>query len=487
LWREALRSVPGPKPPDRRGPAPTYGKGRIELAKRAGAASVSMVDLNPTRLETARELGCTATVTSADELDRPRGWDIVVDCTGVVAAIEDGLGRVAPGGTFQQFGVANEDATASFSPYRIYNKEIRIVGSMAVLHSFERAAELFAEGALRPDLPWRLASTAMVAALVPTLLWRRSRPLWMLLVAFGVMGSASLWAGAPFPQMYAMAFLLLLPYALLRWGSGREALAGVTLLLASLGLSTALAATTLGDAVGQLAVLLCVLTLGWAMRARAKARARDVERVKLMERERLARELHDTVAHHVSAITIRAQAGLAVSEARPEAAREALRVIEAEAARTLTEMRTLVRALRRDRDVDSDLGGHLTDLEALAHQTGAGPPVEVRLLGVPRDVPAGVDAAVHRIAQEAVTNARRHARNATRIEVRVSMDDTAVHLRVSDDGDLAPGPAAQVPGYGLLGMRERAEMLGGAFAAGPAAQRGWIVTAQLPRRTGGSA
>jgi 2-desacetyl-2-hydroxyethyl bacteriochlorophyllide A dehydrogenase len=132
--------------------AGTMGLMMMELAKRAGAASVSMVDLNPTRLETARELGCTATVTSADELDRPRGWDIVIDCTGVVAAIEDGLGRVAPGGTFQQFGVANEDATASFSPYRIYNKEIRIVGSMAVLHSFERAAELFAEGVLRPDV-----------------------------------------------------------------------------------------------------------------------------------------------------------------------------------------------------------------------------------------------------------------------------------------------------------------------------------------------
>ncbi len=132
--------------------AGTMGLMMMELAKRAGAASVDMVDLNPTRLETARELGCSATVTSADELDRPRGWEIVVDCTGVVAAIEDGLGRVAPGGTFQQFGVANEDAKASFSPYRIYNKEIRIVGSMAVLHSFERAAELFAEGALRPDV-----------------------------------------------------------------------------------------------------------------------------------------------------------------------------------------------------------------------------------------------------------------------------------------------------------------------------------------------
>ena len=101
--------------------AGTMGLMMMELAKRAGAASVSMVDLNPARLETARELGCTAAVTSADELDRPRGWDVVIDCTGVVAAIEDGLGRVIRGGTFQQFGVANEDAVARFSPFRVYN------------------------------------------------------------------------------------------------------------------------------------------------------------------------------------------------------------------------------------------------------------------------------------------------------------------------------------------------------------------------------
>jgi 2-desacetyl-2-hydroxyethyl bacteriochlorophyllide A dehydrogenase len=132
--------------------AGTMGLMMMELAKRAGAASVSMVDLNPARLETARELGCTAAVASADDLDRPRGWDVVIDATGVVAAIEDGLGRVAPGGTFQQFGVSAEKAVARFSPYRVYNQEIRIVGSMAVLHSFERAAQLFAEGVLRPEV-----------------------------------------------------------------------------------------------------------------------------------------------------------------------------------------------------------------------------------------------------------------------------------------------------------------------------------------------
>jgi 2-desacetyl-2-hydroxyethyl bacteriochlorophyllide A dehydrogenase len=130
----------------------TMGLMMMELAKRAGAASVSMVDLNPERLETAKLLGCTAAVTAADELDAPRGWDVVVDCTGVAAAITDGLRRVGRGGTFLQFGVANYDARVSIEPYKIYNQEITITGSMAVLHSFERAGELFAAGVLRPDV-----------------------------------------------------------------------------------------------------------------------------------------------------------------------------------------------------------------------------------------------------------------------------------------------------------------------------------------------
>lgn len=132
--------------------AGTMGLMMMELAKRAGAATVEVVDLNPKRLETAVQLGCTATAASPDDLDRPRGWDVVVDCTGVVAAIEDGLSRVAPGGTFQQFGVSAEKAEARFSPYRVYNKEITIVGSMAVLHSFERAGDLFVGGVLKPEV-----------------------------------------------------------------------------------------------------------------------------------------------------------------------------------------------------------------------------------------------------------------------------------------------------------------------------------------------
>jgi 2-desacetyl-2-hydroxyethyl bacteriochlorophyllide A dehydrogenase len=130
----------------------TMGLMMLELAKKTGAASVDILDLNAERLTTARTLGCSNAAASADELDRPRGWEVVIDATGVAAAIEEGIGRVAPGGTFLQFGVASYAARVTIEPYRIYHKEITITGSMAVLHSYERAADLFAAGILDPDV-----------------------------------------------------------------------------------------------------------------------------------------------------------------------------------------------------------------------------------------------------------------------------------------------------------------------------------------------
>lgn len=128
--------------------AGTMGLMMAQLAPRAGAASVTVVDRKPSRLQAAQEVGVELVATSADEVQRRGGWDVVIDCTGVVAAIEDGLTRVRRGGTFQQFGVAPTDAKASFSPFRIYNDELTVVGSMAVLNSYARAVEMFTAGAI---------------------------------------------------------------------------------------------------------------------------------------------------------------------------------------------------------------------------------------------------------------------------------------------------------------------------------------------------
>ena len=132
--------------------AGTMGLMMLELAKRTGAVSVDMVDTNSDRLAIARRLGCSTAVGSADEVERPYGWELVVDATGNERAIQDGLDRVAPAGTFLQFGVAAYAARVSIEPYRIYNKEITITGSMAVLHTYERAADLFAAGVLDPGI-----------------------------------------------------------------------------------------------------------------------------------------------------------------------------------------------------------------------------------------------------------------------------------------------------------------------------------------------
>jgi signal transduction histidine kinase len=248
-------------------------------------------------------------------------------------------------------------------------------------------------------------------------------------------------------------------------------------MLADLGFST-LAGTGFADTLGEVTVVLPVIILGLALRFRANARVRELDRAKSFEREQLARDLHDTVAHHVSAIAIRAQAGLAMAEQKPDAATVALGVIEAEASKTLAEMRSMVRVLRRADSPDLSPSPRIADLEQLAHVEAGAPSVDVHITGDTGSVPPPVGAAVYRLVQESITNARRHARHATRIDVRLHADDERILLSVSDDGEAVP---ATTPGYGITGMVERATLLGGTCEAGPLPGRGWVVTAVLPR------
>ena len=335
------------------------------------------------------------------------------------------------------------------------------------------------EGLLRPDLPFRWLQVAVVAGLVPLLLWRRTRPLLVLVVFFATAGVLAVLTGDP-DGMYSAAFGLLLPYALVRWGSGREALGGLAVVTVGAVVSLLVGSADPGEAAGGFAIVLAAVALGVAFRYRARARARELDQVALRERERLARDLHDTVAHHVSAIAIRAQAGLATAAAHPEAATDALRLIESEASSTLGEMRGMVRALRRDDPAELVPSRTIPDLRHLAGAAGGGPAVDVVVTGDVDGVSPAIGAAVYRLTQEAITNARRHARRATRIDVRVLVDDARVHLRIGDDGETRARSAGA--GFGLLGMGERAHLLGGTFHAGPDPAGGWTVEAVLPRR-----
>ena len=332
------------------------------------------------------------------------------------------------------------------------------------------------ETLLRTDLNSRVGSLAVAVVLLPLLLLRRSRPLFAVAVAFGVAAVASLVFGGE-PELNVLVFMVLFPFSLFRWGSGREAVIGLAIMLGKVGLSAALGFISVGEAGSGSAVLGTACAVGAAVRYRGRARARELEQVKLLERERLARDLHDTVAHHVSAMAIRAQAGLATAASRPEAATEALGLIESEASRALAEMRTMVRALRRNESADLAPNPTVADVALLASPGRPGPEVDVRIDGAVDDLPKSVGTAIYRLTQESVTNARRHARHATRIEVSVVVGASSVRLSVSDDGDAA---GTAVPGHGLIGMMERAELLGGSCEAGPNPERGWTVTAVLP-------
>ena len=340
------------------------------------------------------------------------------------------------------------------------------------------------EGILRDDVTWRPIALVLAVGLALTLLWRRTKPLAAVAVAFGaliVVDVIALVADASGAVgLVTTAYVLLLPYSLFRWGSGREAVIGLAIILTADVLAIASDYTSPVEAVFGTTLLLFPAALGASVRYRATARRQDLEQVKVREREQLARELHDTVAHHVSAIAIRAQAGRVVAASDPEAAVDALQLIEAEASRTLAEMRVIVAALRVREDPDLSPQRGVADIERLARTVGGSPRVDVELSGDLHDLRPSVGAAIYRLAQESITNAVRHARSATHINVRIIGDADCVRLTVDDDGDASPA-GRNVPGYGLLGMAERATLLGGTLEAGPVQNRGWTVNAVLPR------
>lgn len=338
------------------------------------------------------------------------------------------------------------------------------------------------EGILRPDVVWRPVATVTAVALVPLLLWRRTHPLACVLVAFGTAALLTLaesLTGSESIGLYTMIYVLLLVYAVVRWGSGREVILGLAVIFGAATLSYLINYTGSADLFGGIAILLAAAADGAAFRFRAESWLRALDQVRSQERVGLARELHDTVAHHVSAIAVQAQAGRAVAATRPESAIDALAAIEGEASQTLEEMRWMVRVLRDGAAAEYAPQPGVADLAALA-RPDATPVIEVALSGAVDGLAPAVDAAAYRLAQESLTNALRHARGATRVTIEVVGEPDRVQVRVTDDGTADPGRPV-VPGFGLLGMRERTELLGGTVWAGVGADGGWTVEAQLPR------
>jgi signal transduction histidine kinase len=199
----------------------------------------------------------------------------------------------------------------------------------------------------------------------------------------------------------------------------------------------------------------------------------------LAERTRIARELHDIVAHSVSTMVVQAGAAEQVVDDDPEFVRRALGTIRATGSEALGEMRRVV-AMLRDEDEPGALGpqpgvGSVPDLVDAARETGLD--VRLAVTGDPVPLPAGVDLAAYRIVQEALTNARRHARAST-VDVSLAFGADELAIEVRDDGvGAAAGPAG---GHGLAGMRERVLLYGGRLELGQPAGPGFVVRAFLP-------
>jgi signal transduction histidine kinase len=209
-------------------------------------------------------------------------------------------------------------------------------------------------------------------------------------------------------------------------------------------------------------------------------RRRDLDLVRQDERLAIARELHDVVAHHVTGIVVQAQAAQAVWSEQPEVAPEALARIEAAGAEALASMRRLVRSLRADETGPLAPAATLDDLQVLADRsTAMGLPVHLHFDGVD-ELPPSVAPSIHRVVGEAIINAQRHATGATVVEVRLRAVGNELTVEVVDDGDATRAARSGVPGYGLTGMAERTEALGGRFEAGPVAGGGWRIRARLP-------
>jgi signal transduction histidine kinase len=359
-------------------------------------------------------------------------------------------------------------------------------------------------------LIWDLVRYAAIAAVCLPLPWRRRRPLVVLTVISGAVAvSMALHSNAWLVQLATLAM-----YSMAAVTPRRRSLAALTagVLVVFAGALTGAS----GSPSGTLGSGVLLLVGGWlvgentrqrrayeqtlAERAaeREAERERRIRQAAMEERIHIARELHDSLAHAMSVITVRSGVARMLIESRPDEARTALGIIESTSRGIMQEMRLLLGVLRTPH-AEADAPGtpdapaapapgldHLDELLARIHQAGV--QVELRAEGTPRALPDSIGRSAYRIIQEALTNVVRHA-GATSARLRLSYHPEDLAIEVTDDGAGGTRPAnpAVPPGtsaHGLVGMRERTHLFGGEFTAGPLPEGGFRVLARIPTDEG---
>ncbi|SDI83360.1 sensor histidine kinase [Nonomuraea jiangxiensis] len=363
--------------------------------------------------------------------------------------------------------------------------EIAMLGWLGLLLMFDLALAVSIGG-----LQW-LAFACGIAGIVAVVLRRRRRLegfVLMLALSFSVsaaIGSTHL-NGAP-GLVETGALLILLVGVLRHVEPVRRAaqLACVSLVV--------LMAESLGRDYNSSGLALSfLLFVGWStaagiggyLRFQQERRAEAVHSVRKAERLELARELHDLVAHYITGIVVQAQAARTVAETRPEAVAPALDAIATAGSEALTSMRRMVTVLRTEDGADRRPGVTLADLRLLADRFSAeGPKVAFEIgQGLnDRALPPEVMTTLHRVLQEALTNVRKHAARTAWVEVTLRRHEKAVVLRIRNFGAAADPRVSRLGGgFGLVGMAERVEALGGRLHAGPTPEGAWQVVAEFP-------
>jgi signal transduction histidine kinase len=340
------------------------------------------------------------------------------------------------------------------------------------------------------DVP--VATYLLLGASSVALLWRRSHPL---AVLTATLGASVVWDLMNLANGPSLAILISL------FGVGRYIEHDRTNVLAVLAAMLITVADDLlieGEEASVVVLSLGLVFLAWYLGRRMKGRreylalleeraeylererAAEAQRAVTEERTRIARELHDVVAHRVSMITVQAGAAQTVAASDPDRAVRAMEAIEGEGREALEELRQILGVLRSDGDGTGLLPVHgLADIgDLVAEMRSAGMEVSLFNDGDTGGIPAQVDLASYRIVQEALTNVVKHGGPDPSAQVRISSSDGHLTIEVTDNGS----GVSRLPGsgHGLAGMRERTALLGGTFEAGPDPQGGFRVIARLP-------
>jgi signal transduction histidine kinase len=348
--------------------------------------------------------------------------------------------------------------------------------------------------AFGPARGWILVAEAIVAGLVTASVAIRRR--WPAAVGFGVQAllvtqeilvNRDLIAPPPAGAVTVAWFCAL--YALAVWTTGPWFIAGLSFFIASdvapaLGDPAQLRAIWNFTAVVVLVMVFVRILVGRRDRQlRLAERERDLARREAVvdERARIARELHDAIAHHVSMMVVQAGAERRVLAPGQESTKEVLSTIERVGRSALTEMRRLVGMLRGDETDDLEPQPGLAAVPALvAGLRDAGFPVELRIDGERRDLPLGIELSAYRVVQEGLTNALKHAGRA-HVRVHVGYGPRSLELEIADDGTGTPA-ALPAGGHGLAGIEERVALYGGELQAGQGSDGGFVLRVLLPTR-----